>query len=415
MSASSLSVGWITAVLLLFTSPWEAAQEKREGQGKQRSAGRNLVPLADDYVRYARVPEQGRQPRLQVGPDGTIAVLFFRGEDDHGDLFLTRTPDEGRTFTPSVKVNTREGTVLAQQANHMASAAIGPDGRAHVAWVSTDDPPAVLYTSEGPAGTFEPEHSLFAPQGLGPSAAVTVDREGRVYVFCAARGLEVEDGQEPGDRVWLLHSVEGEEGAGFSEPRPIDKEKHSVSTSSALAAHVDAVDGTVFLLYRTAFKPKDVETKVVNRDVRLLSSEDRGETFKSGMMEHVKLQRDPESMVHLCQEPHTTMASWDGNGSVYWSPIQRSSDSARMPVSPRAEEDLFWRSDAAVAANARDEVCLAWLSRPREDPSAEPVLVWQVWQKSTLGKAGTGQAPEAPGRSSPAVLARADGGFTILY
>ena len=408
--------GWI-ALVLVSSFPVRAfgqqEGEEPEGGGKKKKHAplENLVELPADYVRYAHLPDGGTQPRLRRDEKGGLVLLFFRSSGAGGDLFLTRSGDDAATFAPAVRVNAREGTVAAAEGQHQATLGVGPDGRAHVAWVSTDSPPALCYAAEKD-GAFGAELVLGSPPGLGSGAAVTVDKEGRIYVFYAATDENALPEATARNRIWMQRSLDG---TTFSVPVGVDKEKHGVSELSAIAAHADAEQDSLFVLYRVGFDTPNPDDKMKSRDVRLLSSEDHGESFKSVFVDNWRLTRDPRTVCDLVQDATTTLATWEARGHVYWSAIKRQTNKAGLPYEPRDDEHAFHRERPSVSANERGEVLLAWLERPEKEPATAPRLKWQIWQKSTRGPVGRGSAPESEGSSAPSVLTRADGGFVILY
>jgi hypothetical protein len=49
-------------------------------------------------VNIVRVPSGGIQPQAVLGKDGSLHLLYFKGEATHGDLFYVRSRDGGVTF-----------------------------------------------------------------------------------------------------------------------------------------------------------------------------------------------------------------------------------------------------------------------------------------------------------------------------
>ncbi len=382
-------------------------QEEGPAQGRR---SKNLVPLPDDYVRFARLPGGGQQPRLAFAADGTPHVLFFRGEGETGDLFLCRTSDEAESFTDAVQVNSSAGAVGAPEGKHGAAIALGPDGRIHVVW--TDRGQSLRYARSEPEGkSFEPERELLPKERIGRSAALAVDQSS-VFIFYGALDREVEEGDEPQASPWLLRSRDG--GETFEEARTVG-EKNGMSLDSGLTAHIDA-DGTLYALYRSAGKLRNEEVKARARDTRLLHSEDSGDTFRSVLVGNWKLTRDPRTPApDLFLGPHRMLAAWEASDQVFWSFINRETHKSAMPIEPRRGRDAFSRWQPCIAANKKSEVLLAWLEQPVDSPDSDPQVSWQVWEIKTNAPVGNGIAPVPAGKSSPVVLPRSDGGFTVIY
>lgn len=410
-----MTLPWLAACLLVGLSSIGQAQEPprpkrpvRPDPDRKNQSVPSVVQLPDDFVQYARLPDGGVRPRLGVGKNG-VALLYSKGEGPAGDLYLTLSQDEARTFSASVHVNPTPGTVLSWKRTQSASLDIGPDERVHVAWISAGERPSIQYARHTAAGELEAVQDLGAPEELGTTTAVTVDAQGQVYLFYSAGGPTPELMGKPGARVWLLRSPDG---TSFDQPVAIDPELN-VSTHSALAAHVDEVMGTVYVLYRTAFKLKE-DNPVASRSLRLLSSKDRGETFSPSVVDNCRQVRDPHSSASLVQEEDSTMAAWDGDGRVYWAIIRRQLQQTQLPVEPKGlSRDKTCTH--AVGAAAGDEVILSWLERPAKDPAAPLRLAWQVWLREGRLSLGEGQAPQPALADGHVVVPRHAGGFTIVY
>src|SRR5207237_9069893 len=90
-----------------------------------------------ERVTVLRVPHGGIQPQVAVGDDGTVHLVYFRGDPHRGDLFYVRSAD-GATFAEPIPVNSRPGSAIAVGNIRGAHLAVGKNGRAHVAWMGAD-------------------------------------------------------------------------------------------------------------------------------------------------------------------------------------------------------------------------------------------------------------------------------------
>jgi hypothetical protein len=406
--------------LLGFTAatsiPLQEHPDRPRGKAQgDKSANRekleNLVKLPDDFVQFARVPDGGLSPRIGRGKDD-LALIYFKGEGSKGDLFLTRSSDEAKTFSPGLQLDSEPGTVAAWDGVHRGAIAVGPDGTAHVAWITTGDAPGLRYVRAPVGGPASAPLDLGSPSGLCSTAAIAVDASGQVFVFYAAPDTTpATEGPTP-VRVWMRRSADG---ASFSEPTAIDGESMSVSGQSAMAAHVDDVVGKVYVLYRTAFEVKP-GVKSLMRGIRLLSSDDHGAEFKASWVDPERATRDPRSSAGLTQEPQTTLATWDSDGQVYWALVRRQVDKVNLPMNPHAEEGEVEvvRSEPAGAGGGT-EIFMVWLERPKEDPAAPAKLAWRVWMREGRAPIGGGFAPDAPGPATPIAFPRKEHGFTVIY
>src|SRR5204862_3570630 len=56
-------------------------------------------------VRTMRVPEGGIQPQVAVDEGGAVHLLYYRGDEAHGDLFYAKSMDGGGSFSKPMRVN----------------------------------------------------------------------------------------------------------------------------------------------------------------------------------------------------------------------------------------------------------------------------------------------------------------------
>src|SRR5947207_3793007 len=81
-----------------------------------------------DRVTVLRVPQGGIQPQVAVGADGTVHLVYFRGDPHRGDLFYVRSRD-GATFSEPIPVNSQPGSAIAVGNIRGAHLAVGKNGR----------------------------------------------------------------------------------------------------------------------------------------------------------------------------------------------------------------------------------------------------------------------------------------------
>ncbi|MSR61334.1 MAG: exo-alpha-sialidase [Planctomycetes bacterium] len=403
----------------------------RNPQGK-RGKLEPLIQLPDDFVQYARVPDGGIRPQLAREKE-LLDVLYFKAkpadkegeekgepqqpsEGAPGDLFLTRSTDEAKNFSKGVRVNPTPGSITLKDGPPTSAIDVGPDGRAHIAWTSAGETPSLFYACEPTPGASELQVvELGSMPGQSAVTALTVEASGQILLFSIATGPAADDGGESWKAVYVRRSVDGKT---FSAPVVIDRDKFDVSDQSGLSAHVDEISGAIYVLYRNRFKAQPDKAST-NREVCLLCSEDQGQSFKSSRVENSKLQGDPRSSGDLFQDPDTTLLTWDTRGRVSWCKIRRNLNKVDSLLDIKDEEHAFWRSHPAGATSAI-EVIVAWLEQPAKegkltDKDAPATIGWQVSYRDGRAPAGRGQAPEAAGKSRPAVFARQERGFTILY
>ena len=108
-------------------------------KNKRFTAGGLLAFVAleqdrSDAVSIRRVPPGGIRPQVAVEPNGTIHMIYFSGDPKSGNLFYVRSSASGDAFSRPLRVNSREGSVIAMGTIRGGQIALGGNGRIHVAW-----------------------------------------------------------------------------------------------------------------------------------------------------------------------------------------------------------------------------------------------------------------------------------------
>jgi hypothetical protein len=254
-------------------SPPTARTEDREQPPQTASREQ---PAQRVEVTRLRVPNGGIQPQAVSDAKGTLYLIYFKGEDaGKGDLFYVRRMPGEERFSEPIRINSRPNSACAIGSVRGGQIALGKGGRVHVVWngVGTD------FARLNDAGdAFEEQRNLmrqtYVPDGGGTVAA---DDAGNVYVIWHGQ-LKGDQGEDK-RKVWVARSTD--EGRTFAIEAPAWTEPTGVCPCCSTRAFADR-KGVVYLLYRSA-------TEQVNRDIYLLVSEDRGESFKQALIHKWKI------------------------------------------------------------------------------------------------------------------------------
>src|SRR5260370_7894858 len=106
------------AVLTLVIAPWPTRAGKED---------------RSQEVTTIRVPNSGIQPQVATDGKGVLHMVYFTGDQAHGDLYYVRSADGGATSSAPIKVNSHPGTAIAAGNIRGAHIAIARNGRGHVA------------------------------------------------------------------------------------------------------------------------------------------------------------------------------------------------------------------------------------------------------------------------------------------
>jgi hypothetical protein len=236
-------------------------------------------------VTVLKTPNGGIQPQALVDAKGDVHLIYFKGEAGAGDLFYVRWKPEQERFSDPIRVNSQPGSAVAVGSIRGGQIALGKPGRVHVAWNASGKAKgtggsAMLYTRMNDAGSaFEEQRNLMQGTSvLDGGGTVAADDAGNVYVAWHALKTGGKRGEE-NRQVWVARSAD--EGKTFAKETPAWAEATGACGCCSLRAFADR-KGSVYLLYRSA-------NAGVNRDIYLLSSKDKGKSFRGALLHKWKV------------------------------------------------------------------------------------------------------------------------------
>jgi hypothetical protein len=368
------------------------------------SASPQPAQEATDKVKLLRTPNGGIQPQAALDERGTLHLIYFTGEPQGGDIYYVRR-DAGKTeFSSPLRINSEPGSAVAVGTIRGAHLAVGKNGRVHVAWNGRHDPGGhdapMLYARMNDARTgFDPQRNVMQfSGGLDGGGSIAADRSGNVYVAWHGKGDK--EGEEH-RRVWVARSTD--EGKTFSRETAAWNEPTGACGCCGMSAFADR-QGRVHLLYRAA-------TERVDRDMYLLSSENRGQTFSGTLLDRWKLNACPMSSAALADGAHGLLAAWETQGQIYFASLN---PKKRQPVSLiPAPGAAGRRKHPVIAANSRGEMMLVWTEGTGWKKGGS--LAWELYDSQGNPASEKGAEPGIPVWSFAAVVAEKDGSFTIVY
>ena len=227
-------------------------------------------------VMLLKTPDGGIQPQAVVDSQGTTHLVYYKGDPGAGDLFYQRQGARPAEWSTPIRVNSLAGSAVAMGTIRGGQLAVGKGGRVHVVWFGSKVAPKapgnsapLLYTRLNDAGTvFEPQCNLMTfTAELDGGPAVAADAAGNVYAAWHAG-----DGRaagEEGRRFWIARSRD--DGKTFAREASAWAEPTGACACCSAKAFADSA-GNLHVLYRAA-------AEKVNRDMYLLTSRNRGDSF----------------------------------------------------------------------------------------------------------------------------------------
>jgi hypothetical protein len=247
---------------------------------------------------------------------------------------------------------------------------------------------------------FEPQRNLIQQAvGLDGGASLAASSDGNVYVtwHAPAPGM----GGEANRGVWVRCSRD--DGKTFDDEKLAVEDRTGACGCCGMRAFA-SYRGTLYILYRSA-------QESVHRDMFLLTSSDQGRHFIGEKLDPWQVNGCPMSSAYFTESPRGVLAAWETREQVLFTTIDPStgkhSDLAAAPGSAPL------RKHPALAANRNGEMLFAWTEGMGWNKGG--ILSWQMYDKDGQPIGVTGRASGVPTWSLVAVVARPDGGFTILY
>ena len=366
--------------------------------------GAQSAQSANGKIKLLRVPSNGLQPQTVMDERGTLHLIYFLGEPGGGDVYYVRR-DAGRAeFTAPTRINSEPNTAVAVGTIRGAHLAVGKNGRVHVAWNGPHKPGGheapMLYARMNDARTdFEAQRNVMQfSGGLDGGGSVAADNAGNVYV--AWHGTGDQKGEEH-RRVWIARSTD--EGKTFAREVAAWNKPTGACGCCGMRAFADR-QGRVHLLYRAA-------TESVNRDMYLLTSDNRGQRFSGVLLDKWKINACPMSSASFAYGAHGLLAAWETEGQVYFAALNPNKQQSLAPIPATGVAGK--RKHPTIAANARGETLLVWTEGTGWKKGGS--FAWQLYDAQGKPIGEKGEAVGIPAWSLAAVVAEKDGGFTIIY
>jgi len=364
---------------------------------------------AADKPTILRTPDRGIQPQAVADAKGVIHLLYFKGQDSAGDLFYVRKEPGQERFSAPIRVNSQPGSAIAVGTIRGGQIALGKNGRVHVAWNGSGaamprsagkSSPMLYARLDDDSKAFEPQRNLITQTyQLDGGGTVAADDKGNVYVAWHGPRFNPNASAPPGEanrQVWLAHSTD--DGKTFARETAVNRATGACGCCG-MKAFADS-KGVLYMLYRSA-------TAGVNRDMYLLTSKDKGKTFQSVLVQRWNVNGCPMSSEAFAEGPKGTLAAWETQGLIYFSPVTRIAKPQAVPGTRGKCKH------PAIAQNAKGETLLVWTEDTGWNKGGS--LVWQVFGTNGRPTGERGRVDGgAPVWGLPTAVATPDG-FVLIH
>jgi hypothetical protein len=355
-------------------------------------------------VEIAEVPDGGIQPQALVDSQGTIHLLYFKGEPGGGDLFYARRSATQAAFSTPRRVNTDPGTAVATGSVRGGRIALGRNGWIHVAWngsrpIERDGikRTPMWYARLAPGGTaFEPQRAIGTQtKNLDGGGGVAADGSGRVHVVWHAAGLEQ---GEMHRRIYVATATS--DGARFG-PEQAYANEGGACGCCGLETLVDS-RGRLQILYRAAGAG-------VHRDAMWMTVDPNGASTPV-RLQPWELPACPMTTFAMAAAPDGIVAAWETQQQIY-SAVLDPGGRLVSPVTPMAGTGL--RKHPSVAIDAAGDRLIAWTEGTAWARGG--TVAWELRNRAGATQASAANAGKVPVWGLVSAIARGDASFLILH
>jgi len=354
-------------------------------------------------VDVAAVPDGGLQPQVAVDRDGTIHLIYFKGDAAHGDLFYTKRRGGAADFDQPIQITSVAGSAVAAGAVRGGRIALGRNGWVHVAWNGStpidrnghSDTP-MWYARISRSGRAESQRPIGVhTRHLDGGGDVAADGAGTVWVIWHAAGPE--DG-ETRRRIYFERSTD--EGVHFGREMMFETDGGNCGCCQLEAMHHRG--GDLQLLFRSA-------AGGVHRDATWITV---GPSAPSPPVALQPWELPACPMTTFALEDTRRgglVAAWETAQQIYTATL----DPLKRTVSaPSPMTGTGSRKHPSLAINAAGDRLYAWIDGSSFTKGG--TLAWELRAADGSRLAWAENAGAVPASGLVAAAARPDGSFLIL-
>lgn len=358
-------------------------------------------------VEWQRVPDNGVHPRIITDVQGITHLLYFRADAPDadffsGNLYYRQLDQATQGWKEPVKVSSEPFDF--KDPIYRAGFAVDGEGRVHVVWLM-DRPATYFYArSDTNRTAFESQRQIVDTNMEGIDAGADIATfDNKVAIVWAAGDLRNEDERN----VYVRQSMDF--GETFGDEIALGDRSLGACACCGLTANYDRT-GNIVVAYRSAINGTGRHMQVLTANV---SSGD--------IVDSSYLPVDDARSWDLAACPVTTndiVADYEGNSWLIFenqsriTKINLAADDLSEYVSEQPVQTR--EKHPSMAFNSGGDQLIAWGEGAGFFSGG--ALRWTLFNNQGVRvSSSTLENVEITDRSSPAVLAKSDGNFLILY
>ena len=347
-----------------------------------------------------QLPAGALVPDVMMDGAGVLHMVYGLGDD----AWYVRSADNGRTFSPPVKVNT-EGKVTLKMGERGPKLALGKGGSIHVVWADQWSPGVKVYPrysrSLDGGRTFEPPRALASLSGID-GLTVAADGEGNVVAFFHQVSPPQQEIPEA-HRLYLARSTDN--GATFGpEERLKIRGMDDLACSMCMMRARMTADGNVCLALRVA------NDNI--RDFFLLRSPTRENAFAPLRIneDRWELKTCPMCGPELTLDPAGRMlCAFMSRHRVYWSALEGGRFKLHVATPANENDEIY----PAAVGDGQGHVLLVWQVGPMA-VGRQATVKWALYGNDGTFSGKQGTIGVSTSGTKATAFAGTDGAFHIV-
>lgn len=351
-----------------------------------------------------RLPAGGVQPQAVVTPDGTIHVVYLRGDPKASDVWYARCPPGETNFSSVIRVNSEPGSAVAIGTIRGPHFAMNGEGQPQVVWngrgQARNHPGAPFLTSRQLSqDRFAPEKDVISGTGeLDGGGAVAVRGD---EVLAIWHGAPAGTSGETNRGVFISRVSPGKP---FGPERRLDPPGEGVCGCCSLTAIARPQQGELAVLYRSAGQG-------LHRNMNLLIQHQPEGPATKLRVDSWMTGTCPMSSAALAWHRDKLLCAWETQQEIRMAVLDPKTEILKRL--PRPLGSGRRKHPSLAVSEKTGQVLVVWV----EDTGWEQggFMAWNYYDENLRPIQMRGRSPGVPVWGYAAAFARPDGSLGVVF